>query len=318
MEQVDRSTIWPYDAQGEPREFFYSRYAHPTGAKAEARLGELEGGDALLYASGMAAETAIVLAFARPGTTIALAQGAYFGTAVLFQMLEHWGIAFVEYDQTEPPPADADIVWVEAPANPVLTVPDWEALRAHPGLVVCDSTVSTPVYLRALDQGADIVTHSATKFLTGGHDALLGATITSDREHTEALLAVRGRAGLTCAPDAAAALLTGLDSLAGRMRRITATATEIARRLGEHPAVELVRYPGYSGLISFDVADARAVETSTRLIVNATSLGGANSTMESRHRWEGDRIPLGLLRLSIGLDEVDDLWADLVQALDPA
>ncbi|HWE82348.1 MAG TPA: PLP-dependent transferase [Gaiellaceae bacterium] len=318
MEPVDRSTIWPYDAQGEPREFFYSRYAHPTGAKAEARLGELEGGDALLYASGMAAETAIVLAFARPGTTIALAQGAYFGTAVLFQMLEHWGIAFVEYDQTEPPPADADIVWVEAPANPVLTVPDWEALRAHPGLVVCDSTVSTPVYLRALDQGADIVTHSATKFLTGGHDALLGATITSDREHTEALLAVRGRAGLTCAPDAAAALLTGLDSLAGRMRRITATATEIARRLGEHPAVELVRYPGYSGLISFDVADARAVETSTRLIVNATSLGGANSTMESRHRWEGDRIPLGLLRLSIGLDEVDDLWADLVQALDPA
>jgi cystathionine gamma-synthase len=318
MEQVDRSTIWPYDAQGEPQEFFYSRYAHPTGAKAEARLGELEGGDALLYASGMAAETAIVLAFARPGTTIALAQGAYFGTAVLFQMLEHWGIAFVEYDQTEPPPADADIVWVEAPANPVLTVPDWEALRAHPGLVVCDSTVSTPVYLRALDQGADIVTHSATKFLTGGHDALLGATITSDREHTEALLSVRGRAGLTCAPDAAAALLTGLDSLAGRMRRITATATEIARRLDEHPAVELVRYPGYSGLISFDVADARAVETSTRLIVNATSLGGVNSTMESRHRWEGDRIPLGLLRLSIGLDEVDDLWADLVQALDPA
>jgi cystathionine gamma-synthase len=315
MEPVDRSTIWPYDAEGETREFFYVRYGHPTGTRAEARLGELEGGDALLYASGMAAETAIVLAFARPGTKIALAEGAYFGTSVLFRMLEPWGIEFVEYDQTGPPPGDADIVWVEAPANPVLTLPDWETLRAHPGLVVCDSTVSTPVYLRALDVGADIVVHSATKFLTGSHDALLGATVTRAPAQFEALLAVRGRAGLTCSPDAAASLLSGVDSLDRRMHRITATASEIARRLTEHPAVETVRYPGYSGLISFDVADPRAVETSTRTIVNATSLGGVNSTMESRHRWEGDRIPAGLLRLSVGLEEVDELWADLDQAL---
>ena len=99
------------------------------------------------------------------------------------------------------------------------------------------------------------------------------------------------------------------------MRRVTATATEIARRLEQHPAVELVRYPGFSGLISFDVADPRAVETRLARIINATSLGGVNSTMESRHRWEGDRIPEGLLRLSIGLEEVDELWADLEQAL---
>ena len=99
------------------------------------------------------------------------------------------------------------------------------------------------------------------------------------------------------------------------MRRITATATELARRLDEHPAVELVRYPGYSGLISFDVADPRAVETRTRVIANATSLGGVNSTMESRYRWEGDRIPHGLLRLSVGLEDVEQLWEDLAQAL---
>ena len=99
------------------------------------------------------------------------------------------------------------------------------------------------------------------------------------------------------------------------MRRITATATEIARRLDEHPAVELVRYPGFSGLISFDVANPREVETRTREIINATSLGGVNSTMESRHRWEGDRIPDGLLRLSVGLEDVDELWADLDRAL---
>src|SRR5712691_4809219 len=124
MEPVDRSTIWPYDDHGEPREFFYARYGHPTGAAAEARLGELEGGDALLYASGMAAETAVLLAFGESGATIALAAGAYYGTSVLLRELGRWGLRFVEFDQTGEPP-EADIVWVEAPANPVLTMPDW-------------------------------------------------------------------------------------------------------------------------------------------------------------------------------------------------
>jgi cystathionine gamma-synthase len=311
---IDRSTIWPYDERGEPGEHYYARYAHPTGSEAERRLGELEGGDALLYGSGMGAETAIVLALARPGMTIALAEGAYWGTSVLFRELEPWGLRFVEFDQTGTPP-DAEIVWVEVPANPVLTVPDWEALRAHPGLVVCDATIATPVYLHALDEGADVVVHSATKYLCGHHDALLGATITRDPKLTEKLLKIRGFAGLTAAPDAAASLLRGLDSLDERMRRQTETATELARRLGDHSAVALVRYPGYSGVISFDVTDPRAVETSTKLIVNATSLGGVTSTMESRHRWEGDRIPFGLLRLSVGLEPVDELWADLEQAL---
>jgi cystathionine gamma-synthase len=197
----------------------------------------------------------------------------------------------------------------------VLTVPDWEALRAHPGLIVCDATVSTPVYLKALDQGADVVVHSATKFLTGSHSALLGATVTRDPERTQALRSIRTQTGSVSSADSAAGLLKGLDSLTRRMRRISETATEIARRLEEHPAVELVRYPGFSGLISFDVADPRAVETRTRVITNATSLGGVNSTMESRHRWEGDRIPAGLLRLSIGLEDVDVLWEDLAGAL---
>src|SRR5438105_752032 len=199
MEPVDRSTIWPYDERGEPGRFYYSRYAHPTGAAAEERLGALEGGDALLYSSGMGAETTVLLAFARPGATVALADGAYYGTSVLMRDLARWGLELVEYDQTGTPPA-ADIVWVEAPANPVLTVPDWEALRAHPGLVVCDATISTPVYLQALGEGADVVVHSATKFLCGRHDALLGATITRDADLTEKLRAMRGRAGLQSAP----------------------------------------------------------------------------------------------------------------------
>ena len=314
MEAVDRSTIWPYDERGEPREFFYARYGHPTGAAAEARLGELEDGSALLYASGTGAATVVLLALAAPGTTVALAEGAYFGTSVLIRELARWGVALVEFDQTAPPP-DAEIVWVEAPANPVLTVPDWESLRAHPGLIVCDATVSTPVYLRALDEGADVVIHSATKFLTGSHDALLGATVTRDPELTERLEAMRSRTGVTASPHSAGSLLAGLESLEQRMRRSTDSATELARRLDAHPAVDRVRYPGFSGLISFDVADPRAVEIRVRLITNATSLGGTRSTMESRHRWEGDRIPRGLLRLSVGAEDVDELWADLEQAL---
>jgi cystathionine gamma-synthase len=314
LEPVDRSTIWPYDEAGEPGEFFYARYHHPAGAAAEARLGELEGGDALLYASGMGAETAVLLALTKPGDTIALAEGGYYGTSVLFRTLESWGVRFVEYDQTGPPPA-ADVLWVESPANPLLSEPDWDSVRASGALVVCDATISTPVYLHALDEGADVAVHSATKYLCGHHDALLGATVTRRPELTARLREVRGRTGIAASPDSAAALLRGLDSLESRMRQISATAAALADRLARHAAVHRVRYPGFSGVISFDVADPRAVETSTRLILNATSLGGIRSTIESRHRWEGDRIPRGLLRLSVGLEDADALWADLDGAL---
>jgi len=317
MEPIDRATVWPYDEHGEPGEFVYQRYAHPTGTAAERALGRLEGGDALLYASGTSAATACVFAFCRPGMTVALAEGAYFGTGVTLGQFEPWGLKVVEYDQTGPPPAGADVVWLEAPANPLLTLPDWEAVRAHPAFVICDATVSTPVFLHALDEGADVALHSATKYLTGHSNALLGATVTRDEEKTKALYDVRMRLGLSAAPDAAAALLRGLETLELRVRRQTETARELARRLEEHPAVLRVRYPGFGGLVVFDVADddARAVETATTLIANQTSLGGVHSSMESRWRWEGDRIPRGLLRLSCGLEDVEAIWADLAGAL---
>ncbi len=317
MANLDRSTVWPYDEQGEPTDFIYQRYAHPTGVAAEAELGALEGGEALLYSSGTAAVTACVFALCAPGSKVALAEGAYYGTGVTLAQFAPWGLEVLEYDQTGTPPAEADVVWVEAPANPVLTLPDWEAVRAHPGVVVCDATLSTPVFLRALDQGADISLHSATKYLTGHHNALLGATVTRDPEIRERLYGARLRLGLSSSPDAAAALLHGLETLEIRLRRQTETATELARRLAEHPTVLLVRYPGVGGVISFDVADdrVRAVETRLELIANQTSLGGVASSIESRHRWEGDRIPVGLLRLSVGLEDVDALWADLAAAL---
>jgi len=313
---MDETIVWPYE-DGEPGAFTYARYGHPVGAAAERALGEREGGDALLYASGMAAELTVVLGLAHAGATVAVAEGGYFGTTVLFRDLEPWGLRVVEFDQRGAPPP-ADVVWLDAPANPVLSMPDFAAARASGALVVCDATVATPVYLRALDEGADVVVHSATKFLTGRHDALLGATVTRDPTLTEKLRTLRTHAGPTASYAASEALLRGLETLDERMERITATARELARRLESHPAVSLVRYPGFSGLISFDVADgatARKVETATRLIANQTSLGGIDSSLESRHRWEGDRIPAGLVRLSVGLEDVDALWADLSAAL---
>jgi cystathionine gamma-synthase len=313
---LDRSATWPY-LDGEPQRFSYARADHPTGVEAEEALGALDGGRALLFPSGMAAVTTVVLTLCRPEATIALAEGAYYGTAVLFRHLEPWGLRFLEYDQTGAPPP-ADVVWVEAPANPMLTMPDLEAAAAHPAPVVCDSTVATPLGLRPLEHGCDVVVHSATKYLGGHDDVLAGAVVVRDDELWQRLWETRRLTGAVAAADTAWLLLRGLKTLAVRVTRQQATAAELAERLRQHASVSVVRYPGVGGLVCFDVADgeaARRVETSVRSIENATSLGGTRSKIESRHRWEGDRCPEGLLRLSVGLESVDELWADLEQAL---
>jgi cystathionine gamma-synthase len=318
VEPLDRATLWPYDESGEPRDFYYSRYGSPTVADAEARLGELEGGEAVLFPSGSGATTALVLSLLKPGDTIALAAGCYFGTGVTFQALAKWGLDYVEFDQTGPPPDGAQLVWLEAPSNPFLTMPNLAAAAAHPAPVVVDSTVATPIHLRPLEHGADFVLHSATKYLAGHDDALLGAVA---GRKLDDLRTFRSQTGISPAPDPAWLLLRGLKTLDLRVRRQTETATDLAERLRAHPKVTVVRYPGIGGLLSFDLADgaaARRVETSTKLVVNATSLGGVTSVMESRYRWEGDRVPEGLLRFSAGLEDADALWADLGRALESA
>ncbi len=318
-EPLDRSTRWSYDERGEPREFSYQRFGSPTVSAAETALSELEGGTALLFPSGAGATTALVLSLLGPDDTIALAEGCYYGTGLTFATLAPWGVRVVEFDQTGPPPDGVQLVWLEAPSNPYLTMPDLEAAAAHPAPVVVDATVATPVHLRPLEHGADFVLHSATKYLAGHDDALLGAVACRDEAVAEELRTFRSRTGIVAAPDPAWLLLRGLQTLELRVRRQTETAALLAERLREHPAVETVRYPGLGGLLSFDVADAetaRKVETSTRTIVNATSLGGVTSLIESRSRWEGERVPPGLLRLSVGLEDPETLWGDLRQALD--
>jgi cystathionine gamma-synthase len=317
VDPLDRSTIWPHE-QGEPRNFYYQRFGSPTVAAAEAALGELDSGTALLFPSGAGATTALVLSLLEPGGTIALARGGYYGTSVAFAALSRWGLRVVEFDQTGPAPEDVQLVWLEAPTNPYLTMPDLAAAAAHPAPVVVDATVATPVHLRPLEHGADFVLHSATKYLAGHDDVLLGAVVCRDDTAAEELRTFRSSTGIVAAPDPAWLMLRGLKTLELRVRRQTETAGFLAGRLRAHPAVETVRYPGLGGLLSFDVADAetaRKVETSTRVIVNASSLGGVTSLIESRSRWEGDRVPPGLLRLSAGLEDRETLWADLEQAL---
>jgi cystathionine gamma-synthase len=319
-EPLDRSATWPYE-DGEPGRFSYARADHPTGAALEEALGALDGGHALLHPSGMGAVTTVVLTLLRPGETIALAEGAYYGHRTLFEHLAPWGVHVIEFDQTGPPPDDADLILVEAPANPLLTMPDLEAAVAHPAPVVCDATVASPLRVRPLDLGCDLALHSATKILSGHDDVVAGVTISRDPALRDRLHLMRRLTGIVASADTAWLVLRGLETLEVRLARQESSARILVERLERHPAVGPIRYPGFSCLVSFDVADGEAagrVERALRTIENATSLGGTRSKLEARHRWEGDRIPRGLLRLSVGLEDVETLWADLAQALEQA
>lgn len=315
--RLDRSTSWPYE-DGEPGRFSYARDDHPTGVACEEALGALDGGRALLFPSGMGAVTTVLLTMARPGATIAVAEAAYYGHAQLVLHLERWGLRLVEFDQSAPPPDGANLVLIESPANPILTMPDFEAAAAHPAPVVCDATVASPLRVRPLDHGCDVALHSATKVMAGHDDVLAGVVTTRDDDLYQRLHLMRRRIGMVASPDTAWLLQRGLRTLPVRLDRQEATARVLADRLATHHAVQTLRYPGFSFLISFDVADAEAagrVERAVRVIENATSLGAVHSKLESRHRWEGDRIPSGLIRLSIGLEDPEELWSDLEQAL---
>jgi cystathionine gamma-synthase len=331
---LERATIHRYE-DAIPGPVFYQRTAHPVGLEAERLLGELEGGHALLFSSGAGATTALVLALLEPGATVAVADGGYWGTvALLSGELGRWGLRVVTFDQISSPPP-ADLVWLEPCANPLMSFPDLDAAieetHRSGARVVVDNTVLSPALLRPIEHGADFVLHSATKILAGHHDALIGAVTCATSEDHARLTAFRTASGIVAAPDPAWLMLRGMKTLALRAERQSASALALARRLAAHPAVRLVRYPGlddpvaaryvraFGPLLSFDVAGAEAatrVERGLRLIENATSLGGVASTLEARARWEGSRVPPGLLRLSVGLEDVEDLWADLAQALE--
>ncbi len=188
--------------------------------------------------------------------------------------------------------------------------------------MVVDNTFATPLLQRPLDLGADIVVHSATKFLAGHSDVLLGALVTRDDQVYDVLKGRRDLIGAIPGTLESWLALRGLRTLHLRLERAQANAAELVRRLSDHPAVSEVRYPGFGAIVAIVLAEgaiaADLLTHQTTLWVHATSLGGVESTFERRRRWktEAATIPEGLVRMSVGIEDVDDLWADLVQALD--
>jgi cystathionine gamma-synthase len=313
-------------------ELEYGRYGNPTWSAFEDALGALEGGRCLTYASGMAAVTAL-LDLVALGDKVVVPRHSYNGTLASLGDLELRGrLTTTLVDVTDTAAvaaacADAALVWFESPTNPALEVADVPAIisAAHDAgaRVVVDNTFLTPLLQRPLELGADLVVHSATKLLSGHSDVQLGAVVTGDEELYAVLKGRRDLQGNAPGPFEAWLALRGLRTLHLRVDRACANAAELARRLAEHPLPIEVRYPGLGTMISvvLPTADhADALVRSTSLWVNATSLGGVESSFERRRRWtsEPTTIPEGLVRCSVGIEDVEDLWADLGQALDAA
>ncbi|GIL36054.1 PLP-dependent aspartate aminotransferase family protein [Phycicoccus sp. DTK01] len=315
----------------------YGRGGNPTWSALEEALGSLEGGDALVLASGMAAVSA-AFSLLPHGGTVVVPDAAYNGVMATVGDLEAEGAATVRrVDLTDSAAVvaaldGADLLWLESPTNPLLEVAEVATLaaaaRERGVLTVVDNTFATPLLQRPLEDGADVVVHSVTKYLAGHSDVLLGAVVTAPTEAGRALHdrlhRYRRLRGAIAGPMESWLALRGMRTLHLRLERACASAVELARRLEGHPAVTRVRYPGFGAIVSIEVvggADgAERVSAATRLWVHATSLGGVESLLERRKRQPDEplKVPDELLRLSVGVEDVDDLWRDLATALDHA
>jgi cystathionine gamma-synthase len=314
----------------------YARVGNPTWSAFEEVLGALEGGEALLFSSGMAACDA-ALSLVPVGAVVVAPANAYNGVVVTLteraaagEIAVRW-VDLTDLESVAEALAGAALLWIESPTNPLLDVADLPALvalaRTAGALTVCDSTFATPLLQQPLSDGVDVVVHSATKYLSGHSDVVLGATVTAD---TEAGRALRERLhrhrtlhGAIAGPMEAWLAVRGIRTLALRFERACANAAELARRLQAHPAVARVRYPGSGAIVSIETGSADSAEalaTRTRLWVHATSLGGVESSLERRRRQPGEpeTTPVDLVRLSVGIEDVEDLWRDLDRALGPA
>lgn len=344
---LDLSTTYPsYDSRGEARRLdafaatgeqlqgppVYARLDNPTTARFETALARLEGTEAAVaFASGMAALTACLLARASAGLRHVVAVRPLYGCS---DHLLTGGLLGTEVTWTDPAGItdalrpDTGLVLVETPANPTLAEIDLRAVAHSCGTVplLVDNTFATPVLQRPVESGARIVLHSATKYL-GGHGDVLGGVVACDEDFARRLRQVRFATGGVLHPLAGYLLLRGLSTLPVRMRAASATAAELVRRLTADPRVGTVRYPRIGGaMVAFEVrGDPHAVIGAVRLITPAVSLGSVDTLIQHpasiSHRivGESDRLGAGvsdrLLRMSVGLEDVDDLWADLSAAL---
>lgn len=327
----------------------YSRAGNDTWNAFEEVLGSLEGGTATSFGSGMAAITAAVeVGLARTSAAtpvVAAPQVHYSGTRLLLDDLAaHHRCTVQRYlpDSAVAAAAAADVVLVESPTNPTMDITDIAAVAtaAHirGALVICDNTYATPLATQPLTLGVDIVVHSASKYLAGHSDALLGATVTASDELAAALLAQRTRRGAVPGVLEAWLAARGVRTLPLRFAAACSNAAVIAERLQARDDVIQVRYPGlpadpghatagrqmsqFGAVVTFrpvgGVARVDRITSLVRLWLHATSLGGVESTLERRRRHtdESSDVPDDLIRLSVGCEDVDDLWSDLSAALD--
>lgn len=308
----------------------YGRFDNRTWATFEELLGDLEGGTALAFASGMAAVSAC-LELTPPGGTVVLPHHVYNGTTALVDELADAGrlvarrVDPTDTDGTVAALDGAATVCLESPTNPMLEVSDLPVLlgaaRERGVLSVVDNTFNTPLLARPLEYGADVVVHSVTKYLAGHSDVVLGATVTADDALHERLRGHRTLRGAIPGPHETWLALRGMRTLHLRVERACANAAELASRLVEHEAVAQVRYPGFGAIVCLEPAGGREaaerIEDSVRLWLPATSLGGVESSLERRrrHAAEPESVPEDLVRLSVGIEDVEDLWRDLDAAL---
>lgn len=326
----------------------YARDGNPTWAALEEVLGTLDGGEALAFASGIAAIAAVLDELPIGAHVVAPGDG-YSGLRMLLDDLVGrgrltWeGVDIADTAAVEGRLDAADLLWIESPTNPLLAIADIDRLcsaaRAAGVRSAVDATFATPLNLRPLARGADVVVHSATKLLAGHSDVLMGAVVATDTAVVDRLRTRRQLGGAVPGPMEAFLALRGIRSLPARLDVAQRTAATLADRLAEHPAVERVRYPGrgdhpqhalaaaqldgFGTVISFEVvgglAAADRVAASVALIEHATSLGGVETTLERRGRYGAEaHLPPGLIRMSVGCEHVEDLWTDLRAALEAA
>jgi cystathionine gamma-synthase len=317
-------------------DYDYARSANPTRHALEAALGELDGGWAVAFSSGLAAAHAVLTHLCAAGDHVVLPDDLYGGTYRLVdKVLARFGLAYDLVDQTQPDAVAAAIrpetkvVWVETPTNPLLNVIDLPAViaAAHGrGVkVVVDSTFATPVNQRPLELGADVVVHSTTKYLGGHSDVVGGVAISADQAIADGLRFVQNAVGAVPAPLDCFLVHRGLRTLPLRMRAHAESASAVVEALqgaGGRDGVSDVRWPGFSGMVSFRHPDAIAIAQRTKLFTLAESLGGVESLVEvpqamTHQSVEGSAaaVPADLVRLSCGIEAPQDLAADVLAAL---
>lgn len=350
---IHLSTTFIRDADGSySREHVYSRASNPTRNLFEETLAQIEGGvSCAAFSSGMAAATTLFQAL-KPGDHVILPDDVYHGTRhAAHSIFSDWGLNFSQVDLSNPEVLQEAIlpntrlIWIETPSNPLLKITDIAAITAQAKaagiVVVVDGAWTTPLLQRPLDLGADLVLHSVTKYLAGHSDVLGGAIIT--KEHSplfDRIREVQTSGGAVMDPFSAWLALRGMRSLSARLQVQCANARALAEFLHQHPNIATVHHPSlpshpghkiankqmqdFGGMLSIEVAGSQAmaleIAAHTKIFKRATSLGGTESLIEHRASVEAQptKTPETLLRISVGLENINDLLADLEQAIDKA